>query len=166
MIKSLRSKAVEKIKNLFSNLDTPAIKAINNSDWDELYKLFKDSNREGWAYDGAFWSTIYNLNDKLYEELDYIPEGAFAYTDIEKINLENISTILECAFYQSYIKEITLSNKLKYIGVRSLNTDANPIIHIRFKGTMKEFKKIKKGTEWYKRVAYVVCDDGDLEYGG
>jgi hypothetical protein len=173
-VKTLRPKALKEVKEFFNKL-TPEIKAlINNSEWVPLYDNLKSGlTGHGWAFNGCFWSIIYSIEDTLYNDLGIVPEGAFAYTDVKEIDLENVISIKTNAFYNSNISDIKLSNKLKNIGDRAFLTDKNSIIHIRFDGTMKEFKNIKKGNDWYKskydnnnRIVYVVCNDGDLEYGG
>ena len=176
-VKTLRPKMIKKVKEFFGSLNEDIVNIINESNWSYLYSKIEEEHLlrrgEGWAFHGCFWSTIYSIDNNIYDELKIIPEGAFAYTDIEEINLKDIVLINSNVFYNSKISKVTLSNKLHTIGDRAFITNLNYVIHIRFKGTRQEFKSIRKGTEWYKdkydnrnRVAYVVCDDGDLEYGG
>ena len=172
MVKTLKPKEIEKLKNFYLHLDPDMITSINNSDWDEVYNRFKNYTA-GWAFHGCFWSTLYNIDNDIYKKLGFIPEGAFAYTDINDIDLKKKKKIGHNAFYQSNISEVKLSNKLEEIRERAFCTDQDISLHIVFDGTMKEFRNIKKSSDWFRdrymtidRYAYVVCSDGDLEYGG
>lgn len=176
MIKSLRPKEMQKVKKFFQetvSTDPEYLESVNKLDWKKVYELFQKRSFTGWSFEGCFWSTIYNIDNDVFNKLKFIPEGAFAYTDIDRIDLSDIESIGDNAFYNSNISYVTVSKKLHYIGNFSLNTTQSSIIHIKFDGTMKEFKAIKKSTSWYRDkyvnthgCAYVICLDGDLEYGG
>ena len=143
--------------------------AVNESDWAKVDSFLNGFNW-GYPYIAAFWQTIYEIEPDVLTKLGYVPAGFFAYTDIEDIDLpEGITSIQYSAFYKSNINSIWIPKSIERLEGYCLHSNSN-FISIKYNGTVKEWRKIKKDSDWLSdkyepRSADVYCIDERIGVG-
>ena len=174
-VKTLRPKKayIDKVQEFFDSLNEQEKEAVNLGEWWKLWEVVGQQFFSSYATLGILWSTIYNIDNEVYNTLGFVPVGAFAYTDIKEISLD-VESLYWGAFSNSELEEITLTKRLKKIEQSALvvsNSNSNNLV-INYEGTKKEFKTVSKDNFWCKpkyaeetHSVCVRCSDGELEYG-